>query len=60
MPLDLGEILNRFEKILIPELNLGQLQLLYKRSSSVKPLAYKVQGRPFTVAELVSKIQELL
>ena len=36
MPLDLGDILNRFEKILIPELNLGQLQAYsYKPSSSV-------------------------
>ena len=61
MPLDLGAILNRFAQILIPELNLGQLQLLVQAKFLRETIGFhKVQGRPFTVAELVSKIQELL
>jgi len=61
LPLDLGDILSRFEKILIPELNLGQLRLLIQGHYLRETIGFnKVQGRPFTVGEMVEKIQELL
>ena len=61
LPLDLGDILSRFEKILIPELNLGQLRLLIQGHYLRETIGFnKIQGRPFTVGEMVEKIQELL
>jgi 2-oxoglutarate ferredoxin oxidoreductase subunit alpha len=60
-PRNLGEILHRYEKVLIPELNLGQLRLLIRGEFLVDAVGLnKVKGKPFTVVEIVSKIQELL
>jgi len=57
-PRNLGEILDRYEKILIPELNMGQLRTLIRARYLKDAIGYnKVQGKPFTVAELVKKIQ---
>jgi len=57
----LEDILNGFEKILIPELNHGQLRFLIQAKYLRDTIAYnKVQGRPFTVNELLQKIQEVL
>ncbi len=52
-PSNLGAVLERFERVLVPELNLGQLELLIRGrfGGDVKGL-HKVQGRPFTIAEL--------
>jgi 2-oxoglutarate ferredoxin oxidoreductase subunit alpha len=60
-PPNLGEILARFDKILVPELNLGQLSLLLQ-ARYLKPTVglNKVQGRPFMVSEIVDKVEELL
>jgi len=61
LPNDLEDILNGFEKILIPELNHGQLRFLIQAKYLRDTIAYnKVQGRPFTVNELLQKIQEVL
>jgi 2-oxoglutarate/2-oxoacid ferredoxin oxidoreductase subunit alpha len=60
-PKNLGEILSRFEKVLIPELNLGQLQLLIRARYLVDAIGlHKVKGRPFKISELTEKIEELL
>src|SRR5262249_20930696 len=46
-PKNLGEILGRFEKVLIPELNLGQLSLLIRAKYLVDAKSFnKVQGKP--------------
>ena len=60
LPRDLGDILDRFKTILVPELNLGQLSKLLRERylREVVPLC-KVQGRPFKVAEIVERIAEL-
>lgn len=52
-PANLGEVLGRFDKILIPEMNLGQLSLLLRAKFLVdaKSLS-KVQGLPFTAGEI--------
>jgi len=59
-PRNLGEILNHYDSVLVPELNMGQLAMLlraqYLRDVISLP---KVQGRPFQVSEIYDKIEEL-
>lgn len=60
-PRNLGEVLSRYQKILVPELNLGQLALLLNARFPVRVLPMnKVQGRPFTVREVLARIDELV
>ena len=60
-PRNLGEILSRYEKVLVPELNLGQLRKLIRAEFLVDAVGLnKVQGKPFTVSEVASKILEML
>jgi 2-oxoglutarate ferredoxin oxidoreductase subunit alpha len=60
-PKNLGDILQRFNKVLIPELNLGQLRLLIRARYLVDAVGLpKVQGLPFKVSEIVTKCEELL
>ncbi len=60
-PKNLGEILQRFNRVLIPELNLGQLRLLIRGKFLVDAIGLsKVQGTPFKVSEIQSKCEELL
>ena len=60
-PKNLGEILNRFKRILIPELNSGSLGTLF-RSTYMKPSIglNKIQGKPLKEVEVYSKVIELL
>jgi 2-oxoglutarate ferredoxin oxidoreductase subunit alpha len=59
-PSNLGEILSRYEKVLIPELNMGQLRMLIRSRYLVDAVGFnKVKGKPFTVRELHEKIMEL-
>lgn len=61
MPRNLPEIFPRFKKVLVPELNLGQLLMLLRATYLVDAKGLnKVQGRPFTVAEVMDKIQKTL
>ncbi len=61
MPSNLPGILKRFKQVLVPELNLGQLQLLLRANYLVDAKGlHKVQGRPFTVAEVMHKIRIML
>ena len=60
-PKNLGDILRRFRKVLIPELNLGQLLLLIRGKYLVDAVGLsKVQGLPFKVSEIRTKCEELL
>ena len=60
-PKNLGEILYNFKKILVPELNKGQLLNVLRAKYLVPAIGYnKVQGLPFKAAELETKIDELL
>ena len=60
-PPNLGEVLARFERVLIPELNLGQLRMLIadKFGVAARRLS-KVQGKPFLVREIRAAIVEEL
>ena len=61
LPRNLGDILQRFRKILVPELNMGQLRLLLCGNFPVQPVGLnKVEGRPFRVTEISEKIDEML
>ena len=58
-PKNLGELLHNYEKIIIPEMNCGQLLQLIRAKYLVPAIGYsKVQGMPFTTAELKNKIIE--
>ena len=60
-PNDLIDILNRFKRILIPELNSGQLRQLIRSTYLIDAIGLnKVQGQPFHVFELHAKIDEIL
>ena len=60
-PRNLGEILDRYKKVLVTELNLGQLRTLIRARYLKDAGGYnKIKGKPFTVAELVAKIQETI
>jgi 2-oxoglutarate ferredoxin oxidoreductase subunit alpha len=60
MPADLGEVLARYERVLIPEMNLGQLALLIRAKFLVNAVQLnKVQGQPFKESEILAAIEEL-
>ncbi len=60
-PKNLRDVLARFEKVLIPEMNLGQLALLIQGRFLKPVISYpKVQGKPFFRNEVHAKIQEVL
>jgi 2-oxoglutarate ferredoxin oxidoreductase subunit alpha len=60
MPRNTEAVLARFDRILVPEMNLGQLAFLLQGRfvRSVEPLT-KVQGQPFKESEILDKIREL-
>jgi 2-oxoglutarate ferredoxin oxidoreductase subunit alpha len=61
LPANLGEVLRRYRKVLVPELNMGQLLWLLRAKYLVDAVGYpKVQGKPFKQAELEAKIDEIL
>jgi len=60
-PRNLGELLARYEKVLIPELNSGQLSLLIRAQYLLDTISLpKLRGQPFSVAEIETRINELL
>jgi 2-oxoglutarate/2-oxoacid ferredoxin oxidoreductase subunit alpha len=60
-PSDLGEVLRRYDRVLVPEMNLGQLSMLLRAKFLIDVVGYnKVRGLPFTAAELVDAITTTL
>jgi 2-oxoglutarate ferredoxin oxidoreductase subunit alpha len=60
-PPNLGDVLSRFERVLIPELNLGQLRMLIRARYLVDAVGLnKVSGRPLLIREIEEKIAELV
>jgi 2-oxoglutarate/2-oxoacid ferredoxin oxidoreductase subunit alpha len=60
-PKDLGEILKRYDKVLVPEMNLGQLSLLLRGKYLVDAVGYnQVRGLPLKAAELAEVIGGLV
>ncbi len=61
LPPDLGGILGRYQHVLVPEMNLGQLVRLIRAEYLVDAIGFnKIQGRPFKVSEIVSRCLKLL
>jgi 2-oxoglutarate ferredoxin oxidoreductase subunit alpha len=60
-PENLGELLRGFDRILVPEMNMGQLATLLRDKLGVETIQFnKVTGQPFLIGELVQKIRSLL
>ncbi|GIU95968.1 MAG: oxidoreductase [Gaiellaceae bacterium] len=60
-PRNTGEVVHAYEKVLVPEMNLGQLRMLLRAEFLVDARGYnKVRGRPFRAAELEAAITELV
>ena len=60
-PRDLGEILQRYDKVLVPEMNLGQLAMLLRGQYLVDVVGYnQVRGLPLKAAELAEAIGDLV
>jgi 2-oxoglutarate ferredoxin oxidoreductase subunit alpha len=61
MPSNLGELLKRYDRVLVPEMNTGQLKTLLRDQFLVdaKPLN-KVSGQPFRIAEIEAAILGML
>ncbi|HVF88868.1 MAG TPA: 2-oxoacid:acceptor oxidoreductase subunit alpha [Blastocatellia bacterium] len=59
-PKNFGEILGRFDRVLVPELNMGQLAMLMRARFLVPAISFpKVKGKPFKISELTDKILEV-
>ncbi|HEX6725657.1 MAG TPA: 2-oxoacid:acceptor oxidoreductase subunit alpha [Gaiella sp.] len=57
LPRNTGDVLRSYEKILIPEMNLGQLAMLLRAEFLVDAVSYtKVRGRPLAARELEDAI----
>jgi 2-oxoglutarate ferredoxin oxidoreductase subunit alpha len=60
-PRNLGEVMARYKKVLVPEMNLGQLIWMLRAKYLVDAMGLnKVQGKPFRVNEIEAKIEEVL
>jgi len=61
LPPDLGDVLSRYPKVLVPELNRGQLSRVLRAEYLVPTITLdKIQGLPFKAAEITAKIIEIL
>ncbi|HTW86914.1 MAG TPA: 2-oxoacid:acceptor oxidoreductase subunit alpha [Candidatus Binataceae bacterium] len=61
LPSDLGETLRRFRKVMVVEMNLGQLLKIVRAEYLIDAFGFnKVQGRPFKVSEIVNRINRAL
>lgn len=61
LPPNLEEIFDRFEQILIPEMNMGQLQMILQ-AKFLRPMIgfHKVMGQPFKATEIQQKVNGIL
>jgi 2-oxoglutarate ferredoxin oxidoreductase subunit alpha len=61
LPGNVGDVLKRYKKVLVPELNMGQLLWMLRAKYLVDAVGLnKIQGRPFKQSELEQKIEEML
>jgi len=60
-PANLEEVLGRYERVVVPEINMGQLALLLRGRFLVDVISYtKVRGLPFKSEELAGVLQEVI
>jgi len=61
LPKNLGEVLKRYRKVVVPEMNMGQLLWVLRAKYLVDAEGYnKIQGKPFKQSEIEGKIEEVL
>lgn len=61
MPSNLGELLGRFDKVLVPEMNTGQLKTVLRDQYLVPAEGLnRVTGKPFKISEIENAIDEML
>ena len=61
LPKNLGDILLKYQRILIPELNLGQLSMMVRSKFLIDTASLnKVHGKPFNSNDILNKIKEIL
>jgi 2-oxoglutarate ferredoxin oxidoreductase subunit alpha len=61
LPANLGELVRRYDRVLVPELNRGQLRSLLRAEYLIDAQGLnKTTGRPFTVADVVAGIEHAL
>ena len=60
-PPNLADVLRRYDKVLVPEINLGQLALVLRGRFLVDVISYnQVRGLPFRAAELAGVIEDVI
>ena len=60
LPKNLGEIIKQFDRVLVPELNMGQLRSVLRQKYLVDAQGLnKIKGKPFQVNEIVDAIKSL-
>jgi 2-oxoglutarate ferredoxin oxidoreductase subunit alpha len=60
-PRNLREVLSRYKRVVVPELNNGQLAFLLRGRFALNVQSYpKLHARPFKISEILSKIEEIL
>jgi 2-oxoglutarate/2-oxoacid ferredoxin oxidoreductase subunit alpha len=61
LPRNLGDVIKRFKKVLVPEMNMGQLLMILRAKYLVDAQGYnKIQGKPFKTSEIENKIEQML
>jgi 2-oxoglutarate ferredoxin oxidoreductase subunit alpha len=61
MPKNTGAVLQNYRRVLVPELNRGQLRMLLRAEYLIDAVGLnKVQGKPFLVSEIEEKIEQLI
>ena len=59
-PRNLGDVIKKYDKVLVPELNMGQLRTLLKQQYLVDAKGLnKIKGKPFHVSEIVDAIKAI-
>tara|TARA_Y100000588_G_C13765456_1_gene715849 strand:+ start:53 stop:244 length:192 start_codon:yes stop_codon:yes gene_type:complete len=61
MPRNLGELLSHFDKVLVPEMNTGQLKTVLRDQYLVPAEGFnRVTGKPFKISEIENAIDDIL
>jgi 2-oxoglutarate ferredoxin oxidoreductase subunit alpha len=60
-PANTGDVVRAFDRVLIPELNMGQLRMLIRSMFLVDAEGFNlVRGKPFTIREILAKAEQVL
>ena len=61
LPADLGDILRRYDRVIVPEMNLGQLAMILRAKYLVDCESYsRVRGLPISLSELAEDLIDVI